>query len=113
MRKRERKRGAHRRRRAYIEVTTTGDAAMFMFKKKTDMPSAAEALPGRPMPIPTAREHFINHRPLKAPYPEGFETAMFGMGCFWDAERKFWELGDGMHFTAVGHAGGHTADPAS
>ena len=84
---------------------------MFSFKKKTDMPSAAEALPGRPTPIPTAREHFINHRPLKAPYPEGFETAMFGMGCFWGAERKFWELGDGIHITAVGYAGGHTANP--
>src|SRR3989442_11703733 len=111
MRKRERKRGAHRGRRAYIEVTTTGDAAMFMFKKKLEMPSAAEALPGRPMPIPTAREHFVLHRPLKGPYPAGFEKAMFGMGCFWGAERKFWELGAGIHITAVGYAAGYTPNP--
>ena len=84
---------------------------MFMFKKKPEMPSAAEALPGRPTPIPTARDHFIFHRPLKGPYPEGFETAMFGMGCFWGAERKFWELGEGIHATAVGYAGGHTPNP--
>src|SRR5262249_1806385 len=69
-----------------------GDVAMLMFKKKLELPSAAEALPGRPTPIPTAREHFIFHRPLKGPYPAGLETAMFGMGCFWGAERKFWEL---------------------
>src|SRR5262245_19032700 len=84
---------------------------MFTFKKKLEVPSAAEALPGRSTPIPTAREHFVLHRPLKGPYPEGFETAMFGMGCFWRAERKFWELGDGIYFTAVGYAGGHTPNP--
>ena len=84
---------------------------MFMFKKKPEMPSAAEALPGRSTPIPTAREHFVLHRPLKAPYPDGSETAMFGMGCFWGAERKFWELGEGIHVTAVGYAGGHTPNP--
>ena len=82
-----------------------------MFKKKLEMPSAAEALPGRSTPIPTAREHFVLHRPLKGPYPDGFETAMFGMGCFWGAERKFWELGDGIHITAVGYAAGHTPNP--
>jgi peptide-methionine (S)-S-oxide reductase len=102
---------ADRPRRAYIGPTTTGDAAMFMLKKKLEMPSAAEALPGRSTPIPTAREHFVLHRPLKGPYPEGLETAMFGMGCFWGAERKFWELGDGIHITAVGYAGGHTPNP--
>src|SRR6266566_506230 len=111
MRKRERKRRAHRRCRAYIEVTTTGDAAMFMFKKKLEMPSAAEALPGRPTPIPTAPEHFVLHRPLKGPYPAGFEKAMFGMGCFWGAERKFWELGAGIYITAVGYAAGYTPNP--
>jgi peptide-methionine (S)-S-oxide reductase len=84
---------------------------MFMLRKKTEMPSAADALPGRPTPIPTAVKHFINQRALKGPYPEGTETAMFGFGCFWGAERKFWELGDGIHVTAVGYAAGHTPNP--
>ena len=84
---------------------------MFMFKKKLEMPSAAEALPGRSTPIPTAREHFVLHRPIKGPYPEGLETAVFGLGCFWGAERKFWELGDGIYTTAVGYAGGPTPNP--
>ncbi len=84
---------------------------MFMFKKKTEMPSAAEALPGRTTPIPTAREHFIFHRPLKEPYPDGLQKAIFGMGCFWGAERKFWELGDGIYITAVGYAAGITPNP--
>jgi peptide-methionine (S)-S-oxide reductase len=84
---------------------------MFGFKKKVEMPSAAEALPGRPTPTPTARTHFINQHPLKGPYPEGTETAMFGLGCFWGAERKFWELGEGIHVTAVGYAGGPTPNP--
>jgi peptide-methionine (S)-S-oxide reductase len=84
---------------------------MFTFKKSLAMPSAEEALPGRPNPVPTAREHFIFHRPLKGPYPQGTERAMFGMGCFWGAERKFWELGDGVHITAAGYAGGHTPNP--
>jgi peptide-methionine (S)-S-oxide reductase len=84
---------------------------MFMLRKKTEMPSAADALPGRPTPIPTAAKHFLNQRPLKGPYPEGTETAMFGFGCFWGAERKFWELGEGIHVTAVGYAAGHTPNP--
>ncbi|HXF89323.1 MAG TPA: peptide-methionine (S)-S-oxide reductase MsrA [Xanthobacteraceae bacterium] len=83
---------------------------MFLFKK-TAMPTRSEALPGRAAPIPTAKDHFVNGRPLKGPYPEGFEKAMFGMGCFWGAERKFWELGDGIHITAVGYAGGYTPNP--
>jgi len=84
---------------------------MFMSKKLLAMPSAAEALPGRATPIPTAREHFVLHRPLKAPYPKGLESALLGMGCFWGAERKFWELGKGIHITAVGYAGGLTPNP--
>jgi peptide-methionine (S)-S-oxide reductase len=84
---------------------------MFMFKKKLEMPAPGTALPGRAEPIPTAREHFLNHRPLRGPYPEGLEMAMFGMGCFWGAERKFWELGDGIYITAVGYAGGETPNP--
>jgi peptide-methionine (S)-S-oxide reductase len=103
---------AQRPHNAYIaRISSTEIAAMFGFKKKLEIPSAAEALPGRPTPIPTAREHFVLRRPLKGPYPEGFETAMFGMGCFWGAERKFWELGEGIHSTAVGYAGGHTPNP--
>jgi peptide-methionine (S)-S-oxide reductase len=84
---------------------------MFMTRKKLEMPSAAEALPGRATPIPTAPSHFVNGRALQGPYPPGLETAMFGMGCFWGAERKFWELGDGIHVTAVGYAAGHTPNP--
>jgi peptide-methionine (S)-S-oxide reductase len=84
---------------------------MFTLKRKPEMPSAAQALPGREVPIPTASQHFINGRALQGPYPEGLEMAMFGFGCFWGAERKFWELGEGIHITAVGYAGGHTPNP--
>jgi peptide-methionine (S)-S-oxide reductase len=84
---------------------------MFMFRKNTEMPTAATALPGRKEPIPTASRHFVNGHPLKGPYPEGLETAVFGLGCFWGAERKFWELGDGVYVTAVGYAGGFTPNP--
>jgi peptide-methionine (S)-S-oxide reductase len=83
---------------------------MFGFKK-VSMPSAAEALKGRADPIPTAQDHFLNHRTLKGPYPPGAQKAMFGLGCFWGAERKFWELGDGIHVTAAGYAGGLTPNP--
>jgi peptide-methionine (S)-S-oxide reductase len=84
---------------------------MFMFKKSLDVPAKADALPGRTNPIRTAANHFVNGNPLKGPYPQGLETAMFGMGCFWGAERKFWELGDGIYATAVGYAAGHTPNP--
>ena len=84
---------------------------MFTLRKKTEMPSAAEALPGRAEPISTASRHFINGRALKGPCPEGLEQAMFGLGCFWGAERKFWELGEGIYVTAVGYAAGHTPNP--
>jgi peptide-methionine (S)-S-oxide reductase len=84
---------------------------MFAFKKKLEMPAANEALPGRPTPIPTARQHFVNGHALKGPYPEGLATAMFGLGCFWGAERKFWELGDSVYVTAAGYAGGITPNP--
>ena len=84
---------------------------MFMFKKSLEIPSAADALKGRAEPIPTASHHFVNGRPLKPPFPAGLETAIFGLGCFWGAERKFWELGDGVYVTAVGYAGGHTPNP--
>ena len=83
---------------------------MFLFRKKSEMPSAANALPGRPNPIPTAERHFVNGQPLKGPYPAGSETAVFGMGCFWGVERIFWKL-PGVHVTAVGYAAGVTPNP--
>ncbi len=84
---------------------------MLFSRKSLEMPSAANALPGRATPLTTARTHFVNGKALKAPYPEGLETAVFGLGCFWGAERKFWELGDGVYVTAVGYAGGATPNP--
>jgi peptide-methionine (S)-S-oxide reductase len=84
---------------------------MFMFRKKAEMPSASAALPGRPAAIATAERHHVNGNALKGPYPPGHETAMFGLGCFWGAERKFWQLGDGVHVTAVGYAAGFTPNP--
>jgi len=82
-----------------------------LFAKKTRVPAAAESLPGRPNPIPTAKTHFVNGHSLKGPYPEGLQTAIFGMGCFWGAERKFWQAGEGVYVTAVGYAGGSTPNP--
>jgi peptide-methionine (S)-S-oxide reductase len=84
---------------------------MLFSKKKLEMPTPETALKGRASPIPTAKEHFVFRRALKGPYPPGLERAMFGMGCFWGAERKFWQLGDGIWMTAVGYAGGHTPNP--
>jgi peptide-methionine (S)-S-oxide reductase len=75
--------------------------------KKTAMPTPASALPGRASPIPTAERHFINGNPLAGPYPEGSEMAMFGMGCFWGVERRFWRL-PGVWVTMVGYAAGVT-----
>ena len=65
---------------------------MLFMRKSIAMPSAAEALPGRATPIPTARFHFVNGHALQPPYPEGLQTAYFGLGCFWGAERKFWAM---------------------
>ena len=81
-----------------------------LFSRKTVMPSAADASPGRSDPIPTAETHFVSGNPLKGPYPEGMETAVFGLGCFWGAERAFWTL-PGVYVTAVGYAGGFTPNP--
>ncbi len=81
------------------------------FRKSVSLPTAATALPGRTQPIATASTHFISDRPLKGPYPPGSETAMFGLGCFWGAERKFWQLGSGVWVTAVGYAGGISPNP--
>ncbi len=81
-----------------------------MFNKKTKMPAPAEALPGRATPVATAEAHFVNGRPLKGPWPDNLETAMFGMGCFWGVERLFWQV-PGVHVTAAGYAGGITPNP--
>jgi peptide-methionine (S)-S-oxide reductase len=68
-------------------------------------------LPGKPDPIATAERHIVTGNRLKPPFPEGIETVVFGMGCFWGAERLFWELGDGIYVTAAGYAGGFTPNP--
>jgi peptide-methionine (S)-S-oxide reductase len=84
---------------------------MFSFKRKPlTIPSPEEALPGRAEAIPTADEHYVNGGALKGPYPQGAEKALFGLGCFWGAERKFWQI-PGVYVTAVGYAGGHTPNP--
>jgi peptide-methionine (S)-S-oxide reductase len=74
------------------------------------MPGAGEALKGRAEPIATAETHFVSGRRLAGPYPDGFETALFGLGCFWGAERAFWQI-EGVYVTAVGYAGGETPNP--
>jgi peptide-methionine (S)-S-oxide reductase len=82
-----------------------------MFGRKTlEMPTPDTALPGRVHPIPTAQTHFINGHPLKGPYPDGMETAVFAMGCFWGEEKKFWSL-PGVYVTAVGYVNGLTPNP--
>ncbi|KGF72985.1 methionine sulfoxide reductase A [Neosynechococcus sphagnicola sy1] len=84
--------------------------AIFGFGKKMTLPSPTEALPGRSEVMPVPATHVVNHHPLKPPYPVGLELAMFGMGCFWGAERKFWQL-EGVFTTAVGYAAGITPNP--
>jgi peptide-methionine (S)-S-oxide reductase len=78
---------------------------------KADIVSEQDALRGRPDPIPTADRHAVLGTPLKGPFPAGLEVAEFGLGCFWGAERLFWELGDGIYTTAVGYSGGYTPNP--
>ena len=79
-------------------------------KKPVSVPSREEALPGRTESMPVPAAHFVNRHPVAPPFPAGLERAMFGMGCFWGAERKFWQLA-GVYTTAVGYAAGHTPNP--
>ena len=83
---------------------------LFDTRKKLQMPSSKSALPGRAEPVLTATEHFVNRRPLKGPYPEGSEIAYFALGCYWGAEKAFWNI-RGVHVTAVGNIGGYTPNP--
>lgn len=83
---------------------------MFFSRQKSRMISPAEALPGRPEALPTADRHYVNGNLLKGPYPAGFETAVFALGCYWGAERKFWQQ-PGVWVTAVGNAGGFSPNP--
>jgi peptide-methionine (S)-S-oxide reductase len=83
---------------------------MFMFGRKARMPARAEALPGRAEEMPVPARHFVNGNPLKEPFPAGLERAQFGLGCFWGAERKFWQT-PGVFTTAVGYGGGFTPNP--
>ncbi len=82
----------------------------FGLGKKTSMVSPQKALPGRDRAMPVPEQHFINGNPLKPPFPEQMEQAVFGLGCFWGAERKFWQL-EGVYTTAVGYAAGYTPNP--
>jgi peptide-methionine (S)-S-oxide reductase len=81
-----------------------------MFGKSLRLPSPSEALPGRAARMPVPDAHFVNGHRLEAPFPAGLEQAMFGLGCFWGAEKKFWQL-PGVYSTAVGYAGGATPNP--
>ena len=82
-----------------------------MWSKTPKIPTEAEALPGREARMPVPAAHFVNRHPLQPPFPEGLARAMFGMGCFWGAEKIFWQL-PGVYSTAVGYAAGHTPNPS-
>jgi peptide-methionine (S)-S-oxide reductase len=83
---------------------------MFFASKKVRMPSAEEILPGRNTPMAVSSKHYVSGNRLAAPYPPGMQIAMFGLGCFWGAERKFWQI-PGVYSTSVGYAGGGTPNP--
>jgi peptide-methionine (S)-S-oxide reductase len=83
---------------------------MSLFRRKTEMISAADALPGRATPLRVPDKHFVNGAPLQPPFPDGFADAYFALGCFWGAERLFWKL-PGVYSTSVGYAGGYTPNP--
>ena len=84
---------------------------MLFTRAKTTLVAPEEALPGRDAPIPTSERHFVLDTPIKPPFPEGLQTAVFAMGCFWGAERMFWQA-PGVYTTAVGYTGGYTPNPS-
>jgi len=84
---------------------------MFGLGKKAEMPVASETLPGRQERMPVVNQHFVNRTPIQEPFPDGMRVAMFGLGCFWGAERKFWQV-EGVYSTAVGYVGGSTPNPS-
>ncbi len=84
---------------------------MRLFGKSLELPTAAQALPGRSTPMSVTDRHFVNGQPIKGPFAAGLQQALFGLGCFWGAERRFWQI-DGVLSTAVGYAGGHTPNPS-
>jgi peptide-methionine (S)-S-oxide reductase len=86
------------------------ESAVFLRFKKAEMVTAEAALPGRDVAMPVAEQHTVLGTPLKGPWPPGYETAVFGMGCFWGAERIFWRL-PGVYSTSVGYAGGYSPNP--
>ena len=83
---------------------------MWLRKKSLEMPTASTALPGRASAMPVPEKHFVNGHALKAPFPDHLRQAVFGLGCFWGAERKFWQV-PGVYSTAVGYASGSTPNP--
>jgi peptide-methionine (S)-S-oxide reductase len=83
---------------------------MSLFRSKAEVPAAKDALPGRSAPLAVPQTHFVNGRRIVAPFPAGLSEAVFGLGCFWGAEKLFWQL-PGVYSTAVGYAGGHTPNP--
>jgi peptide-methionine (S)-S-oxide reductase len=85
-------------------------ASLFSLRRKHALPSAEEALPGRDEPLPVPERHAVLGTPLRGPFPDGLEQLVVGMGCFWGAERRYWEQ-EGVYTTAVGYAGGHTPNP--
>ena len=84
---------------------------MGLFQKSMDLPTADTALPGREQQVAVPEQHFVNGHPLVAPFPDNMQLAVFGMGCFWGAERRFWEK-EGVYSTAAGYAAGITPNPS-